>query len=227
MPVFLADDDLSFPDPKNSDEEGLLAVGGDLSPERLLLAYQQGIFPWYEPGGPLLWWSPDPRLLLKPSGFKLSHSLKHALNKPYSFKIDTAFAEVIQCCANVEERINKTWISDEMCEAYTQLHRLGYAHSFEIWEDKQLIGGLYGLSLGRAFFGESMFHHVRDASKLAFYYLCRTLCAWKFDFIDCQLPTTHLEGLGAEVISRHEFLQLLQKTLEHPTKRGLWTNLKG
>ncbi|MBA2655490.1 MAG: leucyl/phenylalanyl-tRNA--protein transferase [Tatlockia sp.] len=224
LPVILDSSELSFPNPLNSDKAGLVAIGGDLSPERLLIAYQQGIFPWFDPGSPILWWSPDPRLLLNPTRFKLTRSLKQTLKKPYTFKIDTAFAEVVHACAQIEERVNKTWISRAMEEAYLQLHKLGYAHSFEIWSEDRLIGGLYGLSLGRAFFGESMFHHVRDASKLAFYHLCRTLSAWQFDFIDCQMPTPHLQSLGAEVISRDNFMQLLQNTLIYPSRQGLWTD---
>ncbi|CDZ78591.1 Leucyl/phenylalanyl-tRNA--protein transferase [Legionella massiliensis] len=130
----------------------------------------------------------------------------------------------MRACANAEGRINHTWISDEMCDAYTKLHLMGYAHSFEIWQNEKLIGGLYGLSLGHAFFGESMFHQARDASKLAMYHLCQTLNSWDFDFIDCQLPTPHLQSLGAEIVSRSKFLHDLQKTLQYPTRRGLWAN---
>ncbi len=200
-----------------------MAIGGDLSPERLLAAYAKGIFPWYEPGCPILWWSPDPRLILNPVAFKVSRSLKQTLKKPHTFTMDTAFSEVINACATVAERSDNTWLSGEMREAYTQLHQMGYAHSFEIWSEKKLIGGLYGLGLGRAFFGESMFHRARDASKLALYYLCQTLKSWHFDFIDCQLPTAHLQRLGAVIISRREFLHSLQETLQHPTCQGLWT----
>ncbi len=198
-------------------------MGGDLSPQRILAAYKQGIFPWFEPGGPILWWSPHPRLILQPNRFKLSRSLKKALKKPYSFTVDQAFSEVITACALSEGRLNHTWITDEMREAYTELHVMGYAHSFEVWSEKKLLGGLYGLSLGHAFFGESMFHSQRDASKLALYHLCHTLAAWQFDFVDCQLPTAHLQSLGAEIISRQEFLRLLAKALEYPTRQGRWT----
>ncbi|WED43781.1 leucyl/phenylalanyl-tRNA--protein transferase [Legionella cardiaca] len=218
-------DTLDFPDPLNSDSQGLLAVGGDLSPERLLSAYRQGIFPWFEPGSLPLWWSPDPRLILKPHAFKLSRSLKQTLKKPHRFTVDTVFAEVINACASSTGRLNHTWITDEMQEAYTMLHLLGYAHSFEIWIDEKLAGGLYGISLGHAFFGESMFHRTRDSSKLAMYYLCKTLQHWQFDFIDCQLPTAHLQSLGAEVISRRQFLHLLKETLKHPTHPGRWANI--
>ncbi|KTD41535.1 leucyl/phenylalanyl-tRNA--protein transferase [Legionella parisiensis] len=211
-----------FPNPETSDEQGLLFIGGDLKPQRILQAYRQGIFPWYEPGTPILWWSPNPRLILIPDEFKVSRSLKKSLKKSFSFTIDTAFKQVITACATCTERINNTWITKEMIEAYTRLHTMGYAHSFEIWYENDLVGGLYGLSLGHAFFGESMFHKITDASKIAFYYLCKTMIDWNFDFIDCQIPTNHLQSLGAKVIERKEFLHLLSQSLEHPTKQGPW-----
>ncbi|WP_370569059.1 leucyl/phenylalanyl-tRNA--protein transferase [Legionella sp. PL877] len=220
----LASNSIDFPNPENSDEQGLLAIGGDLSPERLLAAYKQGIFPWFEPGCPMLWWSPNPRLILKPEAFKISRSLKQSLKKPHSFTIDTAFPEVINACASSPGRLNNTWITENMRKAYTILHTMGYAHSFEIWQKNELVGGLYGISLGRAFFGESMFHRERDSSKLAMYYLCQTLKAWEFDFIDCQLPTAHLQSLGAVVINRSEFLELLRETLRYPARQGRWTD---
>lgn len=211
-----------FPDPETSDKQGLLAIGGDLTPQRILQAYSQGVFPWYEPGCPILWWSPNPRLILIPDEFKLSRSLKKSLKKPHRFTIDTAFQQVITSCATLSDRMNKTWITGEMTAAYTNLHYMGYAHSFEIWNETQLIGGLYGISLGRAFFGESMFHTATDASKIALYYLCKTMKQWHFDFIDCQLPTPHLLSLGAKIISRKEFLHLLHLSLEHPNKTEKW-----
>ena len=218
------DDQYIFPDPETSDKQGLLAIGGDLSPQRILQAYSQGIFPWYEPGCPILWWSPNPRLILKPNEFKLSHSLKKSLKKPHRFTIDTAFQQVITSCATLADRLNKTWITDEMIAAYTNLHHMGYAHSFEIWDEVHLIGGLYGISLGHAFFGESMFHTATDASKIALYYLCKTMSQWNFDFIDCQLPTSHLLSLGAKAISRKEFLHLLNLALENPNKTEKWNS---
>lgn len=211
-----------FPNPETSDKQGLLAIGGDLCPERIIQAYSQGIFPWFEPGCPILWWSPNPRLILLPKEFKLSHSLKKSLRKSYRFSIDTAFSQVITSCATHSGRINNTWITHEMIDAYTTLHTMGYAHSFEIWQNDMLIGGLYGISLGKAFFGESMFHTVTDASKVALYYLCKTMEDWEFDFIDCQMPTTHLQRLGAKIIGRKEFLHLLDLALKYPTKLGLW-----
>jgi leucyl/phenylalanyl-tRNA--protein transferase len=215
-------DDYIFPHPETSDKQGLLVIGGDLSPQRILQAYSQGIFPWYEPGCPVLWWSPNPRLILKPDEFKLSRSLKKSLKKSFRLSIDTAFQQVITACATYSDRLNKTWITNEMMEAYTRLHHMGYAHSFEVWEKNDLVGGLYGISLGSAFFGESMFHTVTDASKIALYFLCKTMSAWDFDFIDCQMPTPHLLSLGAKIISRKEFLHRLSLALEHQNKKGIW-----
>lgn len=220
-------DDFDFPNPNQSDEEGLLAVGGTLAPRHLLKAYSQGIFPWYQAGSPPLWWSPPERLLLKPEQFKRSRSLKKALQRPHVFRMDTQFATVIRACAACEGRgEDHTWITPEMQEAYIRLHHLGYAHSFEIWSEAgDLQGGLYGISLGRAFFGESMFHDQRDASKMAMYYLCQTLASWQFDFIDCQLPTAHLMSLGATIVDRAQFLTLLHQSLQHPTHQGSWSLL--
>jgi len=219
----LTNSDYIFPNPETSDKQGLLVMGGDLSPPRILQAYSQGIFPWYEPGCPVLWWSPNPRLILIPNEFKISQSLKKSLKKPFTLTIDTAFPEVINACATYSGRKDNTWITAEMIKAYIQLHQMGYAHSFEIWLDGTLVGGLYGISLGRAFFGESMFHTVTDASKIAMYWLSKTMGAWNFDFIDCQMPTTHLQTLGAKVIGRTQFLYLLSGSLEQTTQLGLWT----
>lgn len=211
-----------FPDPETSDKQGLLSMGGTLSPERVLQAYSQGIFPWFEPGCPILWWSPNPRLILLPHEFKVSRSLTKSLKKPFRLSIDTAFPEVIKACATHSNRENNTWITKEMIDTYTTLHRMGYVHSFEVWENEQLVGGLYGLSLGNAFFGESMFHCVTDASKIAMYHLCTTMKEWNFDFIDCQIPTPHLISLGAKVIGRRYFLNMLEQTLKKENKIGLW-----
>ena len=211
-----------FPHPDTSDTQGLLSIGGTLEPGRILHAYSQGIFPWFEPGCPILWWSPNPRLILNPNEFKLSRSLKKSLNKPFKFTIDQAFEKVITACATNSDRENSTWITKEMIQAYTKLHEMGYAHSFEVWFEEQLVGGLYGISLGKAFFGESMFHTMTDASKLAMNHLCSTMKDWEFEFIDCQMPTTHLLSLGAKIISRRHFLHMLQLSLAHPDKIGLW-----
>ncbi len=218
----LTAEDLTFPHPEQSILDGLIAIGGDLRPERLLAAYKQGIFPWYETGQPILWWSPDTRSILIPESFKVSRSLRKKLKLPFSYTLDTAFSEVIAACASTGKRTNRTWITSEMRQAYYQLHWMGYAHSIEVWYEEKLVGGLYGVSLGRAFFGESMFHRKPDASKLSLFYLCDVLSRWKFDFIDCQLPTSHLGSLGAIKVARKEFLHSLDKTLMHPTRKGKW-----
>lgn len=211
-----------FPEPQTADKQGLLAMGGDLSPERLLQAYAQGIFPWFQPGCPILWWSPNPRLILYPNEFKVSNSLKKSLKTPFHCTLDKAFPQVIRACATRPDRLDNTWITQNMIEAYTTLHHMGYAHSVEVWDADELIGGLYGLSLGKAFFGESMFHLRTNASKIALHYLCKTLQQWEFDFIDCQLPTAHLQRLGAKIISRQDFLHQLNNTLMADDKRGAW-----
>ncbi|MGQ3888931.1 leucyl/phenylalanyl-tRNA--protein transferase [Legionella sp. CNM-1927-20] len=218
----IADLPYTFPNPEEADDQGLLAIGGDLSPGRLLTAYSQGIFPWFDDDHPILWWSPNPRLLLIPQEFKLSRSLKKSLKKPYLFTIDKAFKQVIHACATIDKRKKDTWITSDMQQAYIELNRLGYAHSVEIWSEDKLVGGLYGVSLGRAFFGESMFHKERDTSKIALFYLCQLLIDWNFDFIDCQLPTPHLQSLGAIIVSRRDFLKQLKQTLQYPTRKGLW-----
>ncbi|WP_131781367.1 leucyl/phenylalanyl-tRNA--protein transferase [Legionella gresilensis] len=212
----------TFPDPEKADDQGLLAVGGDLSPGRLLTAYSQGIFPWFDDDYPILWWSPNPRLLLIPQEFKVSRSLKKSLKKNYLVTFDKAFEQVIHACATIDKRKQHTWITSDMQQAYIELHRLGYAHSVEVWSADKLVGGLYGISLGRAFFGESMFHKERDTSKIALFYLCQLLMDWHFDFIDCQLSTPHLQSLGAIVVARQEFLKRLKQTLQYPTKKGVW-----
>ncbi|KTC73073.1 leucyl/phenylalanyl-tRNA-protein transferase [Legionella birminghamensis] len=214
-----------FPDPESSDAQGLLAIGGDLSSGRLLSAYRQGIFPWFEPGCPILWWSPNPRLILYPQQFKLSRSLTKSLKQAHELRIDSAFNAVIQACATVDHRENNTWISREMQTAYINLFDMGFAHSVEIWREQRLIGGLYGISLGKAFFGESMFHYERDASKMAMYYLCQMLSRQNFEFIDCQLPTAHLMSMGAVIISRKEFMHRLQQALQYPALQGNWAHL--
>jgi leucyl/phenylalanyl-tRNA--protein transferase len=197
-----------FPHPSLADPSGLLAVGGDLSPERLLLAYAHGIFPWYSQQDPILWWSPDPRLILLPGELKISRSLLRTLKKKiFSVTVDAAFDKVIRACAKTRE---ETWISAEMIEAYEKLHEMGFAHSVETYLEGRLVGGLYGVSLGRAFCGESMFSLVSDASKVALVALVDYLSRRGFRFIDCQVPTDHLKSLGAKEIPRKEFLDLLK-----------------
>jgi leucyl/phenylalanyl-tRNA--protein transferase len=224
MPVYSLIDALVFPDPNLAEENGLLAVGGDLSPDRLILAYTSGIFPWYSEGDPILWWSPDPRIIIYPTKFKVSKSLSQSIrNRVFEIKFDHAFEQVIDSCSKVQRNDQDgTWITREMKEAYIKLHQLGFAHSVETYMDGKLAGGLYGISLGRAFFGESMFYYKRDASKIAFYYLVQKLIEWNFQFIDAQVETHHLKNLGAESIPRSEFLVLLQGALNYPTIRGKW-----
>jgi len=216
---------LIFPDPSNANPEGLLAYGGNLEPETLIQAYTQGIFPWYDDSSPIMWWSPDPRMILFPKEIKISKSLKHKLNsEKYNCSFDKSFKEVISQCARVSRTGQKgTWITDEMQKAYLKLHKKGLAHSVETWEEDRLVGGLYGISLGNAFFGESMFHLKPDASKLALYYLNERIKKWHFAFIDAQTPTTHLKSMGAIEIPRERFLKLLEKSMKKPTKTGRWT----
>ncbi len=224
MPIFRLVDEPIFPPPDYADPSGLLAVGGDLSHERLLEAYRVGIFPWYSDDQPILWWSPDPRLILDLEDFKISRSLGKTLKKGvFQVTFDHAFEEVIQACAVVpRETQNGTWITKEMQEAYINLHGLGYAHSVESWLGEKLAGGLYGVSLGKAFFGESMFHLKSDASKVALATLVEKLKNWGFHFIDSQMTTEHMLNLGAKELSRRMFLKRLHSALRHPTKRGRW-----
>jgi leucyl/phenylalanyl-tRNA--protein transferase len=224
MPVYQLTPELVFPDPEWSNPEGILAVGGDLQVERLLLAYQHGIFPWYEEGYPLLWWSPPTRCILKPEEFHASRSLKRLLRQGrFKVTIDQAFAQVIRACAQTRLANGQgTWITQEMIDAYSDLHAAGFAHSVETWDGEQLAGGIYGVSLGRAFFGESMFAQVTDASKVAFFNLAQKLMEWEFSLLDCQITNPHLQRLGAYEISRTDFLGRLAEALTFPTRRGKW-----
>lgn len=216
MPVFRLTADLLFPQPELAEEYGLLAVGGDLSEERILLAYSMGIFPWYSDGSPILWWSPDPRLVLMPEELKVSRSLRQAINKGvFSVTMDTAFERVIRNCAEINRKGQRgTWITEEMISAYVRLHFAGCAHSVESWENGELVGGLYGIALGKAFFGESMFAIKSNASKVAFVTLVRHLHKLNFSFVDCQVATEHLKSLGAKEVDRAKFLQMLKKALD-------------
>jgi leucyl/phenylalanyl-tRNA--protein transferase len=213
-----------FPDPRTADDEGLLGYGGDLSSARLLSAYKQGIFPWYSKDDPILWWSPNPRLLLYPDKFIVRKSFKRVLRSgKFTVTFDKHFTEVIKHCAGVHRKGQEaTWIMDEMKEAYTQLHEEGFAHSVEVHLEGNLVGGLYGVSLGKAFFGESMFSLVSDASKVAFKALSDVLGSKGYDFIDCQMKTDHMVRLGAEVVERSVFLDALAITVTKPTIVGSW-----
>jgi len=224
MPVFLLSEKLAFPPPHFAAEEGLLAVGGDLSRERLLLAYRSGIFPWYTDEEPVLWWSPDPRLVLYPDEIHISKTLKKVLNKKmFSVTMDRAFDQVISACADSRLENNEgTWLVADMIDAYCDLHQSGYAHSVEVWHDDQLAGGLYGVCLGRLFFGESMFTRINNASTVALVTLVEQLKALSFDLIDCQVTTAHLMRLGAREIPRTMFLRQLRKSITAPTMKGRW-----
>ena len=220
----LSDTDSGFPDPRSASDEGLLAYGGDLSSGRLLLAYKKGIFPWYSHNDPILWWSPNPRLLLLPENFKVRKSFARVLRSgKFSVTFDQHFEEVIRHCATVDRKGQEsTWIVSEMIDAYIRLHKEGFAHSVEVHKDGKLVGGLYGVAYGKAFFGESKFSLVSDASKVAFKALSDVLGAKGYDFIDCQMKTDHMIGLGAQVVDRDLFLDLLELSIEKPTDAGSW-----
>lgn len=217
--------DLRFPPVEAASSEGLLAVGGDLSPERLLTAYGRGIFPWYNDDQPILWWSPDPRAVLFPHKLHISRSLARTIRRAdFTVTLDTCFRRVVTHCAGPRPQHPEggTWITPEMLEAYSTLHEMGYAHSIEIWQEDTLVGGLYGVALGGAFFGESMFSHAPNASKVALALLVRQLHAWGFTLFDCQQSSPHVMRFGAEEIPRHEFLKHLKEALTLPDRHGRW-----
>ena len=225
MPVFRLPKEPAFPPAELARKDGLLAVGGDLSTKRLILAYQMGIFPWFSEGEPILWWSPDPRMVLEPSEMIVSRRLKRTLKKKvFKITVDAAFDRVMEGCARARSKHrNGTWITREMMAAYGRLHREGYAHSFEAWHEGELAGGLYGVCLGRVFSGESMFHRVADASKAALAALADHARRNCFDMIDCQTPTGHLARMGAREIPRKVYLERLEISLLKKTPRGRWT----
>jgi leucyl/phenylalanyl-tRNA--protein transferase len=229
VPVFQLADEIIFPPVELADADGLIAVGGDLSVERLVTAYTEGIFPWYSEGSPILWWSPDPRLILLPEELKVSRSLRQVIKKgEFTVTLDAAFDKVITSCSGVhKDRDGGTWITDEMVDAYCDLHDAGVAHSVESWYGDKLVGGLYGVSLGGAFFGESMFNVRSDASKIAFVKLVKHLLRWGYKLIDCQVTTRHLVTFGAREISRSEFMTLLSNAIEHPMPSAIWSDMKG
>ncbi len=225
MSVFQLTKDLVFPDPSLAEKDGLLAIGGDLSIERLLLAYSNGIFPWYDEGSPILWWALNPRMVLIPEEFKVSKSLKQKIRKAeFSITFDRAFEKVIEQCSQVP-RIDQhgTWITNEMKQAYIKLHKLGFAHSVECYFENELVGGLYGISIGKAFFGESMFHHKTDASKIAFHALMQKLIEWNFHLIDAQMETPLLKSFGAKLIPFEDYNKKLKSALDFDSKRGNWS----
>lgn len=225
MPVYLLTDELIFPPPEGASPEGVVAIGGDFAPERLLLAYSQGIFPWPTEGFPLLWFSPDPRFVLLPREARVSRSLRRSIRRDtYRVTCDLAFGEVIRECAEQPRPGQSgTWITDELVLGFEGLHARGFAHSVEAWHGDTLVGGVYGVSLGGVFYGESMFAHAPDASKVAFVTLLGNLDAWGFALVDCQVYTDHLARFGAEKWPRARFLAALHAALERPTRRGPWT----
>jgi leucyl/phenylalanyl-tRNA--protein transferase len=225
VPIYILNENPDeFPPPERADPSGLLAVGGDLRPERLLAAYRRGIFPWYSEGQPILWHSPAPRFVLEPAGLHVPKSLKKVLRQGhFQVKYDEAFERVISRCAQAPRPgQDGTWITEEMKEAYVRLHQMGFAHSVESWREGELWGGLYGVSLGAAFFGESMFSDAPEASKVAFVTLVEKLRGWGFTLIDCQVRTEHLARFGATSWPRRRFLAALAEALTHPTRQGSW-----
>ena len=224
MPIFQLTDNLVFPPPELAEENGLLAIGGDLSPERLLLAYRSGIFPWYSEGDPILWWSPSPRLVIFPDEFKVPRRLARFIKQQkYKMTIDCAFQQVIASCASASGRQEEgTWIDQDMIEAYTILHAQGWAHSVECWQDDELVGGLYGIALGRVFFGESMFSLQPNTSKVALIFLVEQLQKWDFNLIDCQMKTEHLLQFGAREIPGTEFQTILAQNTKYPNRSNPW-----
>ncbi|MEL6863784.1 MAG: leucyl/phenylalanyl-tRNA--protein transferase [Bacteroidota bacterium] len=229
MPVFwLSENDISFPHPDLANEDGILAIGGDLSIDRLLLAYQIGLFPWFNPDDPILWWSPDPRFVLFPSEIKVAKSMRPYFNQgKFEVTFDRDFEGVIRGCQGKRRKGQSggTWISTDMIQAYVQLHRQGFAHSVEVWQSGDLVGGLYGVSLGKVFFGESMFAEVNNASKFGLITLAKVLEKQGFWLIDCQQHTLHLERLGGRAIPRSEFLNYMRKNEAEETLRGSWEQL--
>ncbi|MEU8898672.1 leucyl/phenylalanyl-tRNA--protein transferase [Nocardia sp. NPDC048505] len=223
MSMHLADADQPFPAVDLADPSGLLALGGDLSPRRLLSAYAAGIFPWYNPGETIHWYSPDPRSILLPAGLRVTRSHRRAVaNGDYAMTMDHAFAEVISQCAAPRPQETGTWIGSDMQAAYLHLHQLGHAHSVEVWRDGELVGGLYGVASGRSFAGESMFSRARDTSKIALYWLCAQLAAWEFALIDCQVTSDHLSSLGAVDVPRADYLRLHTEAAARPGLPGPW-----
>ena len=214
--------ELKFPHATTANRDGIVAWGGDLNPSRLIRAYQEGIFPWYNENDPIIWWSPEPRLIMELDDFKLSRSLKKSMKK-FEYKFDTNFIEVITNCRfTPRENQNGTWINDEVIEAYSTLHDMGVVHSVESYQNSKLVGGLYGVVVGGVFCGESMFSHVSDASKAAYAILVRHLKEWGYDFIDCQVPTNHLKSLGAKEVAREYFLARLENAKKSNELRNVW-----
>lgn len=214
MIPFLNPQNIHFPNLESSTEEGIVALGGDLKPERLINAYQNGIFPWYSEGDPIIWWSPDPRFILYPNSIYISKRMRRILRqKKYKITFDKDFYSVIKNCQQLPRKNQDgTWITKEMCDAYCILHEKNYAHSIEVWHNNELVGGMYGIYLGKCYFGESMFSKVNNASKIALIYIATLFSKLNFDLIDCQVYTPHLNNLGAKYISRKEFIRIIQNS---------------
>jgi leucyl/phenylalanyl-tRNA---protein transferase len=228
--IFLLDDHPGAPFPDVSlaeiEPNGLLAVGGDLSPQRIINAYLQGIFPWFSEGEPILWWSPDPRTVLYPEKIKVSRSLRKTLRKQqFQVSFDHDFKGVIKACSEPRDSSPGTWLIPEMIDAYHRQHELGLAHSVEVWQDGSLVGGLYGMAIGAVFFGESMFSRVPDSSKIALVHLSHSLLGWGYKMIDCQVYTQHLASLGAEEVPRHTFCHNLTQWTRLAGRKGSWADL--
>lgn len=226
MPVYwLSEHAQGFPDPEGANRDGIVAIGGDLSPDRLLLAYEQGLFPWFNEGDPILWWSPDPRFVLFPSELKVAKSMRPYFNqRKFGLSYDRDFRQVIEKCQQTyRPGQGGTWITDDMLNAYCTLHEMGYAHSVEVWLEDELVGGLYGIALGKVFFGESMFAQVSNASKFGFIGLVRRLRDRGYTLVDCQQETRHLASLGARPISRSDFLRKLHHNPLQHTEKGKWS----
>ena len=226
MPIFwLHQDSLEFPPPHLANEDGIVAVGGDLSPERLIVAYENGIFPWFNPDDPIIWWSPDPRFVLFPKEIKIAKSMRSYFNqKKFEVSVDTCFEEVMRQCQEIARKGQGggTWITESMIDGYCNLHKMGIAHSIEVWKGGELVGGLYGVALRKIFYGESMFAHVSNASKYGFILLAKKLEEWGFTMIDCQQATKHLESLGGRGIPRNEFMEYLEKNRAEENDVALW-----
>ncbi len=221
--IYQLSNELMFPDPFQADESGLLAVGGDLNVDRLLLAYSQGIFPWYNSDDPVMWWSPAWRPIFIPGEVKIAKSLRRTIRKGiFEIKIDTQFEKVMRLCGDLRRDKEGTWITEEMIESYVLLHKMGYAHSIEAYLNGELAGGLYGVAMGKVFYGESMFHIARDASKVAFVALSEHLKRWDFSFIDSQVSNPHLLSLGAFEIHRSVFLDILKSAVKEPAPPEAW-----
>lgn len=227
MPVYQLDERLWFPPEEEYEEHGVVAVGGDLSTSRLVLAYQMGIFPWYNPDEPITWWNPYKRMVLKPQEVKISKSSRNLLNRNlFTLKFDTCFDEVLNNCQKIERKNQDgTWLNEDLKSALLELHKLGLAHSVECWKENELVGGLYGISMGKMFFGESMFSKESNASKIAFIGLCRKLESLNFNWVDCQIHNPYLESLGAYEIDRSEFLNEVKSNKIDATIRGSWSEI--